>query len=71
MEELYPLARVESSTVVGFVQGFKSKSTRLGWQHGYPGVIWRRRFYDRFLRCDVDDSTLARGHPPSGGLYRE
>ena len=41
-------------SLVGFVQAFKSRSTRLAWEHGHDGAIWQPRFYDHFLRQEED-----------------
>jgi len=45
-----------SSTVslLDFLRGYKSRSTRLAWQHDHRGALWQARYYDHFLRNDED-----------------
>jgi putative transposase len=41
-----------SCDVIAFVSRLKSLTQRAAWTLGYPGAIWRRRSWDRFLRAD-------------------
>ena len=36
------------------------EGTRLAWQHGHPGALWQRRFYDHFLRSEESVEATAR-----------
>ncbi|HEY7066049.1 MAG TPA: transposase [Chloroflexota bacterium] len=48
------LSASAQTSIFHFVRDFKSRSTRLAWQHGQIGKIWQARFYDHLLRTDED-----------------
>jgi REP element-mobilizing transposase RayT len=41
------------------MNAFKSKSTRICWNHGMHGKVWQGRFYDHILRKNEDIKTVA------------
>ena len=41
-------------TVSKIMQGFKSWTTRVSWQHGEKGALWERSFYDHIARSYED-----------------
>ncbi|HEX3723321.1 MAG TPA: transposase [Nitrolancea sp.] len=54
-DHLHLLARVDGTTdMIRFVQAYKSRSTRLAWQHQHFGRLWQRSFHDHFMR-EIDD----------------
>lgn len=55
-----PLAPTRNGTTVSqFMNAFKSKSTRICWNHGIHGKVWQGRFYDHILRKSEDIKTVA------------
>jgi putative transposase len=40
--------------LVEFIRDYKSRTTRLCWEHGIHGKVWQRSFYDHILR-EFDD----------------
>jgi len=47
-------------TVSRVIQGFKSYTTRLAWQHGIQGKLWQRSFYDHIARRSEDLLAICR-----------
>ena len=59
------------SDLIGFVQAYKSKATRVYWEQNGRGRIWQRGFYDHILRCEEDAQEVCRyilGNPVRKGL---
>lgn len=46
-------------SVSKFIGAFKSKSTRIAWQYGIKGQLWRGRFYDDIVRKSEDARRIA------------
>ena len=47
----------EGNSVLTFIDRFKGRSTRIGWQYGIHGVLWQKRNYDHIIRDDEDLDT--------------
>ena len=61
-------------SLVSFVQGFKSRTTRAYWSTGGTGRLWQRGFYDHILRQDEDTEQAARyilANPVRAGLVED
>ena len=62
------------TTVSQFMNAFKSKSTRICWNHGIHGKVWQGRFYDHILRKSEDIKTVAEyilHNPVRNGLVKD
>ena len=60
--------------LVSFVQGLKSKTTRVYWSTGVTGRLWQRGFYDHILREDEDIERVAGyilANPVRAGLAKD
>lgn len=70
-DHLHLLLQVDERGLVDIVRDFKSRSTRLWWQHNGNGPLWQRSFYDRGIRTSRDFERAAAyvlSNPVRGGL---
>ncbi len=73
-DHLHLLVQPHGISVSAFVGRFKSKSTRLCWQHGIENKIWQPRFYDHILRQEENVEKVVEyilGNPIRQGLAGE
>jgi putative transposase len=61
-------------SVLDFVNQFKGKSTRIGWEYGIEGPLWQRRNYDHILRKEEKLEDIAKyivNNPVRRGIVEE
>ncbi|TAK32483.1 MAG: transposase [Chloroflexota bacterium] len=49
----------DKDSVSKSIQGFKTWTTRLAWQHGLQGALWQRSYYDHIARRDEDVRAIC------------
>ncbi|MBS3910214.1 MAG: transposase [Actinobacteria bacterium] len=62
---------LSNTPVSRYVQGFKSKSTRMAWMHGISGIVWQRGCYDHIVRGSeslLEIATYIVNNPVRKGL---
>ena len=73
-DHLHALAKPADRSIVLWVNGFKSFSTRVAWQHGQASALWQPGFHDTRIRDEQQfEAALSyvRKNPVAAGLVNE
>ncbi len=73
-DHLHVVVQPKARSIIQWVAGFKSYSTRLSWSHRTSKALWQPSFYDRLLRDENEFlATLEyiRSNPVEDGLVTE
>jgi REP element-mobilizing transposase RayT len=70
-DHLHVVVQPREESVIRWVNGFKSYSTRLSWGEGRRGPLWQPGFFDHLIRDDSElEATIGYvlRNPAEGGL---
>jgi REP element-mobilizing transposase RayT len=73
-DHLHVIARPSARSIVAWLNGWKSFTSRAAWNEGHRGALWQPSFYDRALRTrDEFESAVAYvlDNPGSAGLVSD